>query len=70
MRTNDRPARVRAAGTGFAVEGKGFYVWDEDPQVVLDSAEELERGNVTGARARRVLLIPVEELGSSESLDA
>jgi hypothetical protein len=69
MRTNDRPTRVRAAGTGFAVEGKGFYVWDEDPQVVMDSADELERGNVTGAHARRVLLIPVQGFGSSEALD-
>ena len=39
----DTPLRKHAGG--FAVEGAGYFIWDEDPQEVLRAARELERGN-------------------------
>jgi hypothetical protein len=36
-----RPVPVRRQSTGFCAEGPGFYVWDEDPRTVRDTASEL-----------------------------
>lgn len=69
---NARPTRVRRVGSGYAAEGRGFYVWDEDPQIALESARELERGNAARSRASRVWLFPARPAAtaSSEALDA
>ncbi len=71
-RNAGRPIRLRKSGLGYAAEGRGFYIWDEDPRVVMDSAAALEGGRLGSARARRVRLFPVSVRGSasSEALDA
>ncbi len=53
--------RLRRQGSGFALEGPGFYLWDEDPREVLRVAAELQRGNPTPRPTRRMLVIPTEE---------
>lgn len=54
--------RVRRQGRGYALEGPGFYVWDEDPREVRRVAAELQRGNAAPRPARRMLvLLPAEE---------
>ena len=37
-------SRLRRMGSGFALEGPGYYLWDEDPREVLRAAAELEEG--------------------------
>jgi hypothetical protein len=37
---------IRRQGTGYAANGPGFYIWDEDANEVLRMARELERGRV------------------------
>ena len=34
--------RVRPAGRGFAAEGCGFFLWDEDRHTVVETLAELE----------------------------
>jgi hypothetical protein len=66
---------VRPHGRGFAAQGRGFYVWDEDRAEVLRVARELGRGN-WGVRApRRMVLLPSRaprsrRLADPEALDA
>ncbi len=37
-------SRLHRMGSGFALEGPGYYLWDEDPREVLRTAAELEEG--------------------------
>jgi len=37
---------IRREGSGYAADGPGFYIWDEDLGEVLRMARELERGSV------------------------
>ena len=62
-RNAGRPIRLRKSGLGYAAEGRGFYIWDEDPRVVMDSAVALESGSLGSARARRggALAAPPDE---------
>ncbi len=57
-RNAGRPIRFWKSGLGYAAEGGGFYIWDEDPRVVMDSAAALESGSLGSARARRVRPLP------------
>ena len=66
---------VRPHGSGFAAEGRGFYVWDEDRGEVLRVARELERGNWGVPAPRRMVLLPgraprSRRLADPEALDA
>ncbi len=36
---------LQRRGAGFALEGPGYYLWDEDPQVVLCAAADLRGGS-------------------------
>lgn len=60
-RDANRRARVRTAvrhcGGGYAAEGPGFYVWDEDPAEVLRAVRDLEKGRRDTPPTRRFLLI-------------
>jgi len=50
---------VRVDGSGFAVEGPGFYVWDENLETVLAAARELSLGRFPATqRVQRALLLP------------
>lgn len=49
---------IRRSGEGYAAEGPGFYIWDEDPQEVFRVARELERGNFSARPTRRLLVVP------------
>ena len=66
------PIRVRPAGSGFAVEGPGFYLWDEDRAAVLQAAHALLCGGQPRALPRRLLVIesPPVHAGDPEALDA
>ena len=66
---------VRPHGRGFAAEGRGFYVWDEDRSEVLRVARELQRGNWGVAATRGMLRVAVRaprarSLADPEALDA
>jgi hypothetical protein len=66
--------QVRRQGRGFAAEGRGFYVWDEDRSEVLRVARELERGNWGVAADRGMLRVGVRaprlrSLADPEALD-
>jgi hypothetical protein len=74
MRDEDS-IQVRPRGRGFAAEGRGFYVWDEDRGEVLRVARELERGNWGVAASRGVLRVGAgpgraRRLADPEALDA
>jgi len=47
---------IRRQGTGYAANGPGFYIWDEDVNEVLRMARELERGSVNLNRTTRFML--------------
>lgn len=47
---------IRRQGSGYAANGPGFYLWDEDMNEVLRMARELERGNVNLNRTTRFML--------------
>ncbi len=51
------PLRVRPQGRGFAAEGLGFYVWDEDEEEVTRVARELSRGSYAVSPPRRMLIV-------------
>ena len=57
-RKTARLIRVRRDETGYAVEGPGFYVWDEDLDAVLAAAGELWLGRFPATRVGRALLVP------------
>lgn len=48
---------VRRSGGGYAAEGPGFYVWDEDPREVFRVARELERGKLAARPTTRLLVV-------------
>ena len=56
---------VRRQGSGYAANGPGFFLWDEDVNEVLRMAREFERGSVNVNRTTRFML--AREL--SESLE-
>lgn len=72
QRPKTRRLRVRREGNGFAVEGRGFYVWDEDPEEVLKAARELLSGGHPRVPPRRMLLLRSAETAKAdaEALDA
>lgn len=35
---------------GYFAEGPGFYVWDEDPEVVLETVRDLDRQRLQSRR--------------------
>lgn len=47
---------IRRQGTGYAANGPGFYIWDEDLNEVLRMTRELERGSVNLNRTTRFML--------------
>ncbi len=63
---------IRRQGAGYAVEGRGYYLWDDDLEALLLAAREIERGNVGSAAIKRMLIIgpnrelPGESGGSSD----
>lgn len=56
MDTTDR-GTLRPRGGGFALEGPGYYLWDEDPREVLRAAAELRAGRVPSQPTRRMLVL-------------
>ena len=67
-----KPARRRGAvpmlsrprGSGFAAEGPGFYVWDEDPNEVIRAVRELQRGNQGVRPTHRMLIVQTGPRGA------
>jgi hypothetical protein len=47
----DSVTEIRRLGGGYAAEGPGFFVWDEDPGVLLRTVQQLQRGDVRGVDA-------------------
>lgn len=47
---------IRRQGSGYAANGPGFYLWDEDVNEVLRMAREFERGSVNLNRTTRFML--------------
>lgn len=39
-------APLRKRGNGYVAEGRGYYIWDEDPSEVIRLAREFDRGRV------------------------
>lgn len=56
------PLAIRREGDGFAVEGPGFYVWDEDVERVRAVVRELRLGRVPRAPTQRLLWVEPETL--------
>jgi hypothetical protein len=54
--TRPTAVAIRRQGTGYAADGPGFYIWDEDMNEVLRMARELERGSVNLTRTTRFML--------------
>lgn len=48
---------IRPEGNGYAADGPGFYIWDEDMNEVLRMAREFERGRVTRTPTTRFMLL-------------
>lgn len=48
---------IRQHAGGYAAEGPGFYIWDEDAGEVLRAARELEHGNSNVSPTARLLVI-------------
>ena len=60
MKLEKRPERstvipIRSQGNGYAVDGPGFYIWDEDMHEVLRMAREFERGRVNPTPTTRFM---------------
>jgi hypothetical protein len=55
---------IRPEGNGYAADGPGFYIWDEDMNEVLRMARDLQRGIVTRTPTSRFMLLR-EALGVS-----
>lgn len=62
LRGAGTPLPIRCEGGGFAVEGPGFYVWDEDVERVRCVARELYVGRVPQAPTRRLLVVGPQEV--------
>ena len=71
---NDDASLIRRRGHGFAAEGPGFYVWDENMNEVLRVVEELRRVNHRVRRGRRIPVVRHDgwpgPSPDSEALDA
>lgn len=73
--TTRNAIRLLRSGNGWAAEGPGYYVWDEDPNEVARAARELLRGNHGVRPTRRMLVVHTDATidrlagGSSEALD-
>jgi len=69
----DTSIRIQRQGGGWAAEGPGFYVWDENPNEVARAARELQRGNLAVSPTRRMLIVQPQEYAipgaSNEALD-
>lgn len=48
---------IRKSGGGYAAEGPGFYIWDEDPQEVFRVARDLEGGRTRLGPTTRLLVV-------------
>lgn len=59
------PPAIRRAGGGYAVEGPGFYVWDEDAERVRCAARALCAGRIPQATTRRLLVVEPEGRGTT-----
>jgi len=46
---------IRREGEGYAADGPGFYIWDEDLNEVLRMARELAHGSVRWTATARFL---------------
>ena len=44
-RSNETTIPICRHEGGFAAQGPGFYIWDEDAKAVMRAARELLRGN-------------------------
>jgi hypothetical protein len=49
---------IRRHEGGYAAEGPGFYVWDENLDEVIRAARQLERGELQITPTRRLLVVP------------
>ena len=54
----DDEISLQRRGAGFALEGPGYYLWDEDPREVLRAAAELRGGSLPSRPTRRMLVLP------------
>ncbi|MBW2242429.1 MAG: hypothetical protein JRH01_10615 [Deltaproteobacteria bacterium] len=53
---------LQRKGEGFALEGAGYYLWDEDPKEVLRAAADLRGGSLSFRPAGQM---PVQPGGES-----
>jgi hypothetical protein len=59
IRWPGRPAvPIRRREGGYAAEGPGFYLWDEDPRELVRVVREFARGNFKVAPTTRLLRVP------------
>lgn len=62
----ERPAvPIRRHEGGYAAEGPGFYIWDEDLGEVFRAARQLAAGVPRVTPTRRFLVIPEARRGNS-----
>lgn len=57
--------QIREHGGGYALEGPGFYVWDEDREEVLRAARALRRGSLRVAPSSRFLVVSTRDASNS-----
>jgi len=43
---------IRQKDGGYFAKGPGFYIWDEDPEAVLETIRELEMRHLKARRGR------------------
>jgi hypothetical protein len=48
---------IRSEGNGYAADGPGFYIWDEDMNEVVRMARELDSGHVTRTPTTRFMIL-------------
>jgi hypothetical protein len=51
------PIALRKHEGGYAAEGPGYFIWDEDPKEVLRARRELARGNFELSPSTRFLVV-------------
>jgi hypothetical protein len=61
--TATKGLQIREHGGGYALEGPGLYVWDEDRDEVLRAARALRHGTLRVSSTRRFLVIPAQDTG-------
>jgi hypothetical protein len=62
MMLKTRPKRptvipIRPEGSGYAADGPGYYIWDEDMNEVARMAREFARGTITRTPTTRFMLL-------------